>query len=363
MIFFKYNIFLGLLFLFFYKMRQEKDASPPKVRRNNEKASFFFRLFPFFFLVTVLTGQERYPEWQLPTSVHPGRLALTSTVGGISFVGGFFALEKIWYSQYQKSNFHFFDDRGEWNDMDKYGHVFAAWMLSNQAFQTCRWTGLKNGTAAWTAAGISLLTLGTMEILDGFSARWGFSPADMGCNIVGAAFFTWQQITRKKQSVRLKYSLSPPSIPDRLIYPKGGGPPVSLTQRSGSLFGKSLLHRILKDYNAQTIWVSIPVHPLFPALPNLPEWLNLAAGVGAGNLFGGFENQWKKGNLLYQIQDPKLDRFRQYFFSVDINWEKLVRVKPPLLRLLLQLVNFLKIPAPTLEINTHRSPRFHLLYF
>ena len=50
------------------------------------------------------------------------------------YTGTILALDQIWYKQYEQSSFHTFNDLGEWEDMDKVGHLFAAWMESSANF-------------------------------------------------------------------------------------------------------------------------------------------------------------------------------------------------------------------------------------
>ena len=44
----------------------------------------------------------------------------------ISLVG----INEVWYKNYARSDFHFFDDLKEWNGMDKIGHACTSYQLN-----------------------------------------------------------------------------------------------------------------------------------------------------------------------------------------------------------------------------------------
>ena len=53
-------------------------------------------------------------------------ILLSSTYAGISVYTYY-----SWYYQYNSGKFHFFDDSREWFAMDKVGHFFSAYSLTN----------------------------------------------------------------------------------------------------------------------------------------------------------------------------------------------------------------------------------------
>ena len=91
------------------------------------------------------------------------------------YVGVVLLLDKVWYAQYPRSGFHLFDDSGEWEQMDKYGHVLTAYTETKWMYQAMRWTGMENRKAAWAGMATGTVLQATLEGLDGFSTEWGFS--------------------------------------------------------------------------------------------------------------------------------------------------------------------------------------------
>lgn len=51
-------------------------------------------------------------------------------------------LYHLWYSNYDLMGFHYFNDDGEWLQMDKAGHTFSAYIAGRAGYNVCRWTGL-----------------------------------------------------------------------------------------------------------------------------------------------------------------------------------------------------------------------------
>jgi hypothetical protein len=45
-------------------------------------------------------------------------------------------LNSLWYKDYPRSNFHFFNDSKEWMQMDKFGHVFSAYQIGRNFYNT-----------------------------------------------------------------------------------------------------------------------------------------------------------------------------------------------------------------------------------
>ena len=108
----------------------------------------------------------------------------TGAVAGI-YTATVIGLNEIWYKQYPRGSFHFQDDWGEWENVDKMGHMFTAYMYSKWISDLTHWTGVPRKSADWAGFGASMLFQTTIEIMDGFSDRWGFSWSDMAFNTAG----------------------------------------------------------------------------------------------------------------------------------------------------------------------------------
>lgn len=275
------------------------------------------------------------------------RTAIWALEGGFT-AGTFLFLNQAWYAQYDRSRFHFFDDWGEWMQMDKAGHALSTYAGSRVAADCWRWAGMNRRKAAWTASLSSMTYLSMVEILDGFSDKWGFSAGDMIFNTAGAGLFLSQELAWGEQRITMKLGYRPVSYaPD-------------LSARANSLFGSSPAERFLKDYNGQTIWLSANIKSFLPSAP-VPSWLNIAIGHGAGTMLGGRENRWEDAAGMI-IDRTEIRRYRRIFLSLDVDLTR-IPVKNRLLRSALSVVNIVKIPAPALELDGRGHFRGHWLHF
>jgi hypothetical protein len=145
------------------------------------------------------------------------RIWLVAAGHAVVWAGSYIALNKAWYADYPKEDFHFFNDWEEWNQMDKAGHVWTAYQLSRFSTEAWRWTGLKKSTSVWIGSASAVAYQSIIEIQDGFSSEWGFSWGDMTANIVGAAAFAAQELTWGDQRIQVKMSYWPYEYPDDLI--------------------------------------------------------------------------------------------------------------------------------------------------
>ncbi|NNK89971.1 MAG: DUF2279 domain-containing protein, partial [Saprospiraceae bacterium] len=83
-----------------------------------------------------------------------------------------------WYKQYDQEAFHFFNDWGEWNNMDKAGHSYATYTQVLLLHKGAQWAGYENQKALNMSVLGALIFQNTFEIMDGFSRGWGFSLGD-----------------------------------------------------------------------------------------------------------------------------------------------------------------------------------------
>jgi hypothetical protein len=135
----------------------------------------------------------------------------------------------------------------------------------------------------------------------------------------------------------------------------------TLRQRSNSLYGITFAERFLKGYNGLTIWASINPASFYAADKRplgLPAWLNVAVGYGAENLFGGTENRWEENSIEYRLDDSVFPRYSQYFLSLDVDFTK-IKTKSKLLKTLFHTINWIKVPAPAVELTSRGRLRFH----
>lgn len=309
-----------------------------------------------------LTAQSGGPGfWDTPDSLNKGRFWAATGTGIVIYSGTVIGLNQLWYKDYPRTSFHFFNDSKEWQQMDKAGHMFTTYFESDWIYHVAQWTGMKRESSIWTGAIVAVGLQTTIEVLDGFSSGWGFSMYDMAFNICGAGLWAGQQAGWNEQRFRLKVSSTYRSYPEDPIYGSPGGT-TTLMERTDDLFGENIFQSFLKDYNAQTIWLSVNLHSLMKEESRFPKWLNLAVGYSAENMFGGFENKWEKDGNTFQTSDADYPRYRQYIFSPDIDLSK-IKVKSKPLKVLLGMANIFKIPAPALVVNGHGGVKWDWLYY
>ena len=280
-------------------------------------------------------------------SLNKARLYSGIGVGAVTYGVFAFGLNNVWYADFDRSHFHLFNDWGEWEHMDKLGHAYNGYFQSRLVYQGARWTGLNKNQSIWVGIGTSMLFQTTIEVLDGFSKEWGFSIPDVAFNLGGAAIFGFQEHYWNEQKIRLKLSSFPTSYPNDVVFSEDGSP-FSLKQRAEDLYGKDLLTRILKDYNAQTVWVSANISSFVETPSWVPKWLNIAVGYGAQNMYGGFDNQWETEDG--QVYNTDRGRHRQYYLSFDIDMTR-IKTDNAFLKTLLSVLNIIKLPSPTLEYS------------
>ena len=264
--------------------------------------------------------------------------------------GSFLFLSQAWYKDYPRTSFHTFNDAGEWNQIDKAGHAWTAYHTSRFTTNMWRWAGVQNNKAVLYGTGSSLLYMLSIEYLDGRSSEWGWSWADVGANFFGSALYAGQETFWKSQKIGFKFSSHHKNYDDR-----------SLKARADDLYGSSFQGRLLKDYNAQTYWLSANIKSFFPQT-SLPSWLNVSVGYGADGMFGGYENiaQSKAdGTITFDRRDIK--RYRQFYFSPDVDFTK-IKTKSKVLQSVFSALNVLKFPTPALEFSNGKLQLKALAY-
>lgn len=221
--------------------------------------------------------------------------------------------------------------------MDKIGHAWTAYTTGRVTASMWQWAGVSKGKSLLLGPGTSLLYMLSIEYLDGRSAEWGWSWGDVGADVFGCVLFAGQEAMWNKQNIQLKFS----------SHKKKYDP--SLATRANDLFGKSLYERWLKDYNAQTYWLSFNVKDILKT-EKIPAWLNISFGYGADGMLGGYENlaKDKDGIVIFDRRDIK--RYRQWYLAPDIDLTK-IKTNSKFLHALFGALNSFKFPAPAIELS------------
>lgn len=298
-----------------------------------------YSLFILLFCVQSLLAQLTPPEFlKASDTLHKPRrnfVAITeASLATVTLVG----LDRIWYADFDRSSFRFINDNNEWLQMDKAGHIFTSYYVGNIGANVLDWAGVSKNDQLIYGATLGFGFLTAVEVMDGFSAEWGASWGDVLANGLGTGLYVGQELLWEEQRIKLKYSFHRTRF---------------AALRPNKL-GDGFLEETLKDYNGQTYWLSANVHSFFKQ-SKIPKWFNVAIGYGAEGLVAGTPQTQRE--IL-----PELKRFRQFYLSFDIDLTK-IQTNSKFLKSLFSVINFVKIPAPTLEINSLGKVKFHPIYF
>jgi hypothetical protein len=262
------------------------------------------------------------------------KIPMTSAAIGLT---SFYFLNDLWYAEYPKSSFHFFDDHKEWMQMDKLGHAFTVYQISNQLYPAYLRTGYNEKESARNAAFTAWTYMLGIETLDGFSKQWGFSATDLSANTAGALLYFMQQEKWGEQKINLKFSYSPTRFamlnPDQL--------------------GRNFQQRLLKDYNGQTYWLSFNSTLLFNKNNTFRDAINFNIGFSTTEMIHA-----KTNNFLVNNFHPT----REFLFSFDADLNR-VKWKRKGMKKIARILSVVKIPLPTFEIRGDGKIKFHSFYF
>jgi len=309
------------------------------------KVKIHIIFFTLFLILTLncYTQSEPYFFKKYPDTLNKKRLAYVLGGQGVIYAGTLALLYQAWYKDYPQSSFHWIDDGKEWMGVDKIGHATTSAYIGKFGYEFYRWAGVDRKKAIWYGGSSGFFYLTIVEILDGFSAQWGASYWDLLANTAGTGLFIGQQLGWDEQRFVLKWSYHPTQyaeyMPDQL--------------------GSSTLERALKDYNGQTYWLSGNIKAFLPKRSKFPGWISVSVGYGAEGMLGAKTNPSfdSEGNPL-----PDYPRFSQYFLSLDVDFSK-IKTRSHFLKFLLNGLNFIKFPFPTIEYNNENGFVFHYLYF
>ena len=300
------------------------------------------------FTVLFSNAQKWY---QNADSLNVKRASLALGTEGTVFIGTLSALQFAWYTDYQSTQFHFFNDWEGWMQMDKLGHATTAYQAGNNLYKINRWAGIKEKNSIWLAGGLSYSFQLAVELMDGFSSGWGFSNYDLLFNTIGSGLFISQQLGWHEQRIKLKFTFWPSGLTN-LPDPEG--------RRAQNLFGTGLHEQWLKDYNGETFWLSANIWSLVGKPNNFPKWINLALGYSANGMLGAESNTWKFEDSPNLISSSR-PRERQFLLSLDIETENMKL--PKALLWIKPIFGVVKIPFPALEWNSNKGMVFNPLYF
>lgn len=301
--------------------------------------NFIFYLVLLLFSVSVFS-QNKLDQFLKPSdSLNVQKLNIVIASEAVVCVSTLVYLNALWYNNYPKSNFHFINDNDEWLQMDKAGHVFSSYHIGRFSKEALSWSGVNSKKQLIYGATLGFLFLSAVEVLDGYSSNWGASSGDIAANALGTSLFVSQELLWNEQRIIPKFSFH--FTPYASLRP--------------SILGTSYQEQIIKDYNGQTYWLSFNLNS-FTKSTSVPKWINVALGYGAEGMITGNEA------FVNTIFLPESKRHRQFYLSLDVDLTK-INTKSHFLKTFFSILNTIKIPAPTFEINGYGDLKFHYLYF
>jgi hypothetical protein len=292
------------------------------------------------FLMLPVQAQENQVQKD-STHLKKGKLALIITAETGFYIGGMSYLRYVWYKDVPRVPFHFYNDIKGYMQVDKFGHAFGSYVESYLGYHWLLSAGVSRRKSLIYGATLGMVLQFPIEVFDGLYEGWGFSVSDVAANAVGSGFVIGQELLFREQIMKYKFSFW--KSPYRA--------------QSNGYLGNNVLESIFDDYNGHTYWFSVNANKMF-LKKKLPDWLNIAVGYGANGMFGEFYNysDWDGKPI------PQTQRYRQYFLSLDVDWTK-IKTRSKFLKAVFKGMFFIKLPFPTLELNSLGRLKGHWLYY
>ena len=264
-------------------------------------------------------------------------LVLTGIFGGLFYAQHSAQQSDVWK---ETGAFHFQEDIQYALWVDKFGHFYGGYSTSylfTEAFITSGF-GWELSNILGSVMGLGYMTY--IEVLDGYSKGFGFSPTDYYSDIFGAGFYLAQYYVPVLQNFNPKFMYVNP----KWIGEKDRQPHESF----------------IDNYSAQTFWMSINIQNLFGGVvaKYVPEWLELSIGYAAYSLCYP-----PLGECDPSVSEPvSSDAWgnRKIIVSVDYNLVKLLPEGPPFWNWFKQNFKLFKLPAPAIEFG--KTTKFYLIY-
>lgn len=282
----------------------------------------------FLFLMPLLAAAQLHPL-EPDTLPNKKRLGISLGIVGGVYVAGYTYLSSVWYAGQERSRFHWFNDNGQWLQLDKVGHAYGAYQESRGMIELLRWAGVSKGKRVLWGGLAGFLMQSPIEVLDGFSAKWGASWGDLLGNAAGSGLAALNEGLWEEQRIQLKWSFWPSGLAADHPAELGTG-----------------VEQVLKDYNGHTYWLSVAPDPFLPRGSKFerlwPDWLSLSFGYGGHGMVGGYG------------EDPKsairAREYREYYLSLDVDWLR-IKTRKRGLKLLFGVLNAVKFPLPALRFS------------
>lgn len=260
---------------------------------------------------------------QFPREPQVWKVALIGTTYGGALVALHFIQQNAWWKV--RASFQVVEDWHYALQVDKAGHFYGGYLMSYLCSEALLGAGVDLRTAFQLGTVLGLLYQTYVEVEDGFSRDWGFSPTDALFNFLGVYWYAAQHSWQPLQALQPRWQYIPARWAGDLPRQHGGS--------------------FIDDYNSSSFWLSLDVYQLLPESWRrfFPAWLMISIGYGARNV------------------DTPFPKERRIMLGLDYNLRVLLPDGPPLWNWLRQSLLLLKLPAPAVEFGPH-PPRFRLLY-
>ncbi|HPD32744.1 MAG TPA: DUF2279 domain-containing protein [Candidatus Kapabacteria bacterium] len=269
---------------------------------------------------------------------------LNTAIVGATTLGIFIVQHELQQNSIWKrvGKFHFAEDIQYALWVDKFGHFYGSYLIGgifNEALLDCGFSyDISNILGG--VLGLSYQTY--VEILDGMSVDWGFSPTDFYSDVVGSAFFVAQKYVPFLQNFTPKYSY---------VNPKWIGEKDRIPHES-----------FIDNYSAQNFWISINIRNIFGGAVRdfLPSWLQISVGYAAYSMCNP-----GNGNCNPNISTPINNDVwgnRKIIIALDYDFVKMLPDGPPIWNWFKQTLNYFKFPAPAVEFSFEGKTKFYFLY-
>ncbi len=241
----------------------------------------------------------------------------------------------------ESSKFRIIEDGNYALYSDKIGHFYGAYYSGYMYTEMLMWSGFNQKTATLIGSLMGVAYSTYVEVMDGFAYNWGFSPSDFYSDVAGFGFYLLQQNVPWFQNITPKFMYVPAEWHGE-------------QRRIPSEF-------FIDDYSSQSLYFSLNVYNILP--DNLKKywlpWLQITVGYAARNLI-------EPGNPLFNPDistkygegvagSPRL------IIGLDYDIVKLLPDGIPLWNWVKQSLNYIKFPAPAIEIS-EKGTRFMLMY-
>lgn len=303
------------------------------MERNNGKARVLVTRWRILFLLLFTALGDLHAQTSVDsTALDHRRLKTLIITAGAGYTAGLVTLNHMWYKNTERQSFRFFNDNAEWKQVDKAGHFFSSFYLSELTSRALASSRVPARKADVIGALSGFLLTIPIEVFDGYSDGYGASAGDAVADAAGPLFYLGQKLVWEDVRIRPKFS-----------FHRTGYAPLR-----PELLGDTWLSEVVKDYNGQTYWLSVDVDKFAP----FPKWLNLAVGYGAHEM------------VYSRDQENEINGFspyRQYYIALDFDVSG-IQTRSKWVKALLYVVNCVHLPAPAVEFSP-RGTKFHPFYF